>query len=77
MGLPPAYQRLYSRDLTRVEIYLRLIMQQELFALEGAAQATFEGLPLYGLQIHFRLEELEIVAPVFLGVVHRRVRILD
>src|SRR6266849_1289702 len=30
--LPPAYQRLDSGDLTRIEIYCRLIMQQELFA---------------------------------------------
>src|SRR6266404_2211399 len=75
--LLPAYQRLDSRDLTRVEIYLRLIMQQELFSPESAAQAAFERLPLDSLQVHFRLEELEIVAPVFLGVVHGRVRILD
>src|ERR1700730_7176343 len=52
-------------------------MQQELFSLESAAQASFERLSLYRLQIHFRLEELEIVAPPFLGMVHRHVRILD
>src|SRR5213592_2216303 len=75
--LLPAYQRLDSCDRTRVEIYLRLIMQQELSTLEGLVQAAFNRLPLHHLQIHFRLEELEIVAPPFLGVVHRRVRILD
>src|ERR1700730_11702688 len=30
-----------------------------------------------GLHVHVRLEELEIVAALFLDVVHRRVRILD
>jgi hypothetical protein len=34
-------------------------------------------LSLYGLPIHFRLEELEIVAPIFLGMVQGGVRILD
>src|SRR5260221_4167063 len=75
--LLPAYQRLDSCNLTCVEIYLRLIMQQELFSLEGAVQAAFERLPLHSFEIHVRLEELEIVAPAFLCVVHRRVRILD
>jgi len=41
------------------------------------AQAAFDGLPLHGLPIHLRFEELEIIAPVFLGVIHGRVRILD
>src|SRR5580658_2251619 len=73
----PAYQRLDARDLTSFEIYLRLIMQQELFSLESSAQAAFQRLPLYSLQVHFRLEKLDIVASGFFGVVHRHVGILD
>jgi hypothetical protein len=33
-------------------------------------------LPLDSLEIHLRFKELEIVAPMFLGVVHRRVSTL-
>src|SRR5580658_1402016 len=75
--VPPAYQCLHPSDFTGVQIYLRLIVQHELFSLEGSAQAAFQSLPLDCLQIHIRLEELEIVATVFLGVIHRCVRILD
>src|ERR1700693_924137 len=73
----PAYQRLDARDLTSDEIYFGLIMQQKLISLQSAAQAGFKGLPLYRSRVHFGFEKLEIVAPDFLGVIHRHVSILD
>src|ERR1700736_3208393 len=51
-------------------------MQQEFFPLHGAAEPAFDRLPLDDLQIHFRLEDLEIVAALFLGVIHRGISIL-
>jgi hypothetical protein len=74
--LLPADQGLDARDLTGDKIYLGLIVQQELIALDGAAQAAFKRLPLHRSEVHFRGEELEIVAAVFLGVVHGGVGIL-
>src|ERR1700676_531278 len=77
IGLLPADQGLDAGDLPGVEIYLGLIVQQEFFALERAAQVAFQRLPLDGPQIHFRLEKLEIVTTLFLGVVHGGVGIFD
>jgi hypothetical protein len=73
----PAYQGLDTRDVTRGEVYLGLVVQQKLFPIEGGAEAFFQRLPFDGLQIHFRPEKLEIVTPGLLGVIHGHVRILN
>src|SRR5438270_3812896 len=52
-------------------------MQHKLVSLQGAAQEPFEGLPRGSPRSHVRLEELEIVASLFLRVVHRSVRTLE
>src|SRR2546429_1731170 len=52
-------------------------MQHKLVSLQGAAQEPFEGLPRDSPRSHVRLEELEIVASLFLRVVHRGVRTLE
>jgi hypothetical protein len=51
-------------------------MQQEFLPFHCAAEPAFDRLPLDDLQIHFSPEDLEIVAALFLGVVHRGIGIL-
>src|ERR1700677_808450 len=75
--MAPTYQGLHSPNLARSETYLRLIVQQKLAPLESVAQVPLYRVSFYCLVIHRRRVELEIVAPAFLGVVHRRIRILD
>ena len=73
----PAYERLDARDGSCLEIYLRLVMQQQFLAFKGISQLAFQRLALDGPKIHVFLKELVIVAPILLGVIHRRVGILD
>src|ERR1700687_1741851 len=73
----PAYERLYACDVSCLEIYLRLVMQQQLLAFNSISQLAFQGLARDGLQTHIWAKELVIVSPTFLGVIHRRVGILD
>src|SRR6266478_5437164 len=73
----PAYERLHARDGSCLEIYLWLVMQQQLLAFKSASQMPFQGLALYGLDTHVGFKELVIVAPTLLGVIHRCVGILD
>ncbi len=54
-----------------------MIKQSEFPILQAVAQAAFYPQRLCHALVELRLEELEIVAPTFLGVVHGRVRILD
>ena len=77
LRMTPADERLGADDRAGLQIHLRLVVQHELLPLEGAAQAALERLPLDGADVHVRLEELIVVAPAVLGVVHRGVRILD
>src|SRR5260221_12426787 len=51
-------------------------MQQEFLPFHCAAEPAFDRLALDDLQIHFSPEDLEIVAALFLGVVHRGIGIL-
>jgi len=53
------------------------ILSASLSPLEGEPQAALKRLPLAGLPVHVRREELEIIAPAFLGVVHGCIRTLD
>src|ERR1700683_1984891 len=74
--LPPN-EGLNTGDESRFEIDLGLVMKQEFVALKNIPQLALEGLTLDGMETHFPVKELVIVAPVFLGVIHRRVGILD
>src|ERR1700688_958732 len=47
VGVLPTHQGFGAGDLTGVEIDLRLKVQQELVALQSAAQAAFEVLPVH------------------------------
>jgi hypothetical protein len=73
----PAYQRLDSGDRPGRKVDLGLVMQYKFVPLEGAAQAAFEELPLDGTHVHVLGEELVVVAPLILCVVHRRIRTPD
>src|SRR5258708_39726822 len=73
----PAYERLDTRDGSCLEIYLRLVMQQQLLALKSISQLSFQGLALDGPKTHVWLKELVIVAPTLFGVIHCGVGILD
>src|SRR6266566_300899 len=73
----PAYERLDTRHGSCLEIYLRLVMQQQLLAFKSISQLAFQGLALDGVETHVWSKELVIVAPRLLGVIHRRVGILD
>ncbi len=73
----PAYERLDTRDGPCLKIYLRLVMQQQLLAFKSIPQLPLQGLTLDGVETHVWSKELAIVAPRLLGVIHRRVGILD
>ncbi len=75
--MQPAYQRLGAGNRTRLEIDFRLVMQHKLLPLQGVPQAAFDGLQLDGPNVHVPLKELVTVAPIFLGVVHRGIRVPD
>lgn len=60
-----------------LKIGLRLIVQLELTAFQRAAQAGLERSLLDLAAVHIRLEELRIVAAIFLGVMQRQVGILE
>ena len=57
-------------------VYLRLVVQRELVALQRAAQRRFQRQPLDRLRLDFRGEEAIAVLAVFLGEIHRHVGIL-
>src|SRR5882762_10191946 len=75
--MQPAYQRFGAGNRTSLKIDLRLVMQHKLLSLQGVSQAAFEGLQLDSPNVHVPLKELVTVTPIFLGVVHRGIRILD
>ena len=73
IGLRPANQRLGADDARRGKVHLRLIVQRELAALEGAPQIGLGCQPAAHALGHLRAEELEVGASSLLGVVHRGV----
>ncbi len=66
----PAHQRLDTRDLLRVQIELRLVMQEELVALQAAAQTRLQRHPLERMDVDLLRVELVVVLAVLLGAVH-------
>src|SRR5260370_40022531 len=73
----PAYERLDTSDGSCLEIYLWLVVQQQLLAFNRVSQLAFQGLTLDGVETHICSKELAIVAPTLLGVVHRGIGIFD
>src|ERR1700733_2437285 len=73
----PTQERLDTRDISCLEIYLRLVMEQEFLALKCISQLAFQRLALDGPETHVRLKELVIIASGLLGMIHSRIGILD
>ena len=73
----PANQRLRAGDLSGIQVDFGLIVHGQFAAIQSAAQTFFNGLALDGPDVHGRFEKLIVLPAVFLGLVHRRVGILD
>lgn len=56
---------------------LRLIEQDELLLRQRGLQIRRERVILKDLLVHTRCEELEIVAPLLLGLIHRDIRVVE
>ena len=69
----PADQRLDAAQLAVAPIDLRLVVDLELPFEQRRMQIAFEQHALAGHLVHARGEELEVVPPLLLGVIHRRV----
>src|ERR1019366_9184191 len=73
----PAYQGLSARYRSCLDIYFRLAIQGESPTFQRTPRALLDGLPCHGSRIHRRLEELETLAAVFFGLIHRGIRVFD
>jgi hypothetical protein len=73
----PAHQRLEGVDHAGLQVHPRLVEQAQLLPLDRAPQALLHRQALVGELVHLGGEELEGVAPLGLGAVHRRVRVLE
>jgi hypothetical protein len=73
----PAQQRLGADDLLRGEVDHRLVDHPELAALQGNAEVVLERESFADPLAQRVVEQLEPIAPVLLGPVHRRVRVAD
>ncbi len=71
----PAHQRLGARDAGAVD--LCLVVKQELTFFDCIAQPRLQCRPLHHHRLHVRIEETHRVAAFFLGLVHRKVRLLQ
>src|SRR6202034_4415471 len=71
--MPPAQQRFQSDDTAGSELDLRLIMELELAALDGAAQVVGEDHAFPHLPIEFGAVEPHAIAAVLLGAIEREV----
>ena len=74
--MAPSHEGFHARDAARGEVQPRLVVQQQLVALDGAAQALLHREALVGELVHLRGVELERVAALALGAIHRRVCVL-
>src|SRR6266436_2228789 len=64
--LIPAQQRFYTYDPPSPEIYLGLVLQHELIALQSVAQVGLEDQPLDGLGFHVGGKTPEVVLAIVL-----------
>ena len=76
-GVVPARQRLEAGDGAVLEPHDRLVEDRDLLALERAAQLRFERQPVGLARAHRRLEHLDAVAADALGVIHRKLGVLE
>src|ERR1700684_4041591 len=75
--MQPAYQRLGTRYLSRLKVYLWLVMQHKFLAFQSTAKVSFDGLALDAPGVHIRLEELVSAATSFLALIHGGIRVLQ
>ena len=73
----PAQQRFKAGDFSAVEIDLGLEIQQKLVARNRVTEFLFKQQLFHRAFAHGRRVELEIIAPEFFRVVHRRIGIAD
>ena len=73
----PARQRLEAGDRAIVEPHDRLIEDRDLLALERPPQIGFDRQPVGFARPHRRLEHLDAVAAVALGVIHGEFGVLE
>src|SRR5581483_1502917 len=73
----PARQGLEACNNAILQAHDRLIEHLDLFALDGTAQLGFHGQAVGFARAHGRLENLDAIAADTLGVVHRKLRILE
>ena len=73
----PAHERLDPDDPARAQVHLRLVVQDQLVAADGAVEAGFECEALVRPCVHVRGVQLVVVPAALLGPVHGRVRVLQ
>ena len=73
----PTQQCLRASDFSSPQIDLRLVVQREFLPFQCAAKVLLDGLPLDGANVHRWLEKLIALPSILLGLIHRRVRVLD
>ncbi|OPX92176.1 MAG: hypothetical protein A4E54_00063 [Pelotomaculum sp. PtaB.Bin117] len=76
-GNLPAYQSFHADYLSRIHIYLGLVINHKLIAIQRAAQAVFHSQPFKGFGVHGRSIQLVVILAVFFGPVHRGVGIFQ
>ena len=72
----PAHQRFGAQKITRLEVNLRLIVQDQLIAVYGLAQLLLQLKPFGNLSLHTAFIETKIIA-LFFGSEHCRIGVLD
>ena len=77
LRMVPARQRLEARDRAILQPHDRLVEDGDLLALQRPAQLRFERQPIGLARAHRRLEQLDAVAADALGVIHRKLGILE
>ena len=73
--LPP-HQRLRTNHLVRPQIDLRLVIPHKLFPVDGVAELSFQDYTFIGAGGQVAGIGLNVIPALFLGVIHRSVRIL-
>ena len=77
LRVQPAQQRLCTDDALASQIELWLVEEPELAGRGCAAEARLQHHAAYHRLVHLLAVELEAIAPALLGLVHRRVGLLD
>src|SRR3712207_941170 len=73
LGVLPARQRLHPDDLKRIEADDRLVVEDQLVAIDPAAQLALDLKPLDRAGAQLLAEQLGAAATMLLGPVHRGV----